>query len=97
MSVKRQMRGYRDDDSGEGSLPPETCTPYMRFVIDYSLAQLPRKRSASFARHIKDCPSCNDFLRAYTRAIQITGALECRDIPPALKQKITSFFSRSKK
>lgn len=70
------------------------CNVWISFVYDYVKGFLGKSKNTAFRRHIKDCASCNSFLDAYLKAINITSALECQDLPQQLKDRIETFLRK---
>lgn len=68
------------------------CQQWLGFVYDYAKGAVNLEVKTKFKKHISDCPACNNFLESYSRALAITTALECKDIPPELTQKLESFW-----
>ncbi|MBP7217212.1 MAG: sigma-70 family RNA polymerase sigma factor [Candidatus Omnitrophica bacterium] len=68
------------------------CSTWTSFIFDYAQDRLGSRKKILFRRHIKDCPGCSSFLASYQQAIRITKALDCRDIPPDLKEKVQTFL-----
>ena len=74
----------------------KSCGLWNKFLFDYAKEELGLKKREAFNRHIKDCPRCNVFLDSYLKAIKLTGALNCRDIPEELKANLKTFLLRRK-
>ena len=94
MSLKSDISDYFKDRLGSQISGDAKCGIWTGFTHNYINNTLNKKTQAAFKRHIDDCPGCKSFLDAYARAIRITNALECRDIPPELQTRIESFLSK---
>jgi len=90
--IKSDITGYFKDRQKEEEKKNKRCGIWTGFVYDYAFGRLGNSKEAAFKRHIKDCISCNLFLDSYLKAITVTGALECKDLPPELKDRIGSFL-----
>jgi RNA polymerase sigma-70 factor (ECF subfamily) len=90
--VKQDILDYFKDKEVGQEKGGRKCSIWIKFIYDYATGNLAKRRGFAFRRHIKDCLNCNSFLDAYVKAIQITGALECQDIPLELKNKIETFL-----
>ena len=97
LMVKDEIDAYLKDKSQTEHKDAPRCPFWTGFVYDYAQGKLRPGKKTSFKRHIKNCQGCNAFLDSYQQAIRVTGALECRDIPPELKEKVDTFFRRSRK
>lgn len=71
---------------------PKTCGIMTGFINRYADGSMKQRTHRDFDRHIADCRGCKDFLRSYTAAIRVSKALECRDLPPELQDKIKKFI-----
>ena len=93
--IRSRLADYVNDRQPKtnGARPAPACGRWVGFVRDYENAGLEKGRRAGFQKHIKDCPACRSFLDSYRRAIRITGALECQDIKPRLREKITTYLA----
>ncbi len=91
MMIRDEISGYFKDREESKD---KKCSLLTGFVYEYAKGRLGRKRRIAFKRHIADCIRCNSFLSAYLKAIRITGALQCRDVPLELQQKIKSFLKK---
>lgn len=92
MLIAGEMSDYYRDRPGEEGKPPAACPRHTAFLYNYAGDTLNKRRRLAFERHIATCADCASFLRSYVNAIRITKALQCRDIPPALKDKLESFL-----
>jgi RNA polymerase sigma-70 factor (ECF subfamily) len=89
MMIRNEIASYFKDKEE----PKEKrCGLLTGFVYEYAKGNLSRKRMLSFKKHIADCSPCNSFLDTYLKAIRITGALQCKDLPFELASKIKSFL-----
>ncbi|MFA5117243.1 MAG: sigma-70 family RNA polymerase sigma factor [Candidatus Omnitrophota bacterium] len=96
--LKSEIVGYFEDrlqKQGKGNGKPQ-CGIWMSFIYDFVQDSFDDKRHASFNEHTRDCPECSGFLKEYGRSLTIMKALECGDIPAALRTKIESFLSKDK-
>ncbi len=93
--IKTAVLDYMKDKKAQTpSSLEKRCSIYTGFVNKYVYDELQKKQKTYFKSHIKDCSECNDFLNSYRDALKITNALQCKDIPPALKEKVESFIYR---
>lgn len=90
--LKSQLLDYFKDKQLERAANGRKCNIWTGFIYDYARGYLGKRRSKNFRRHIKKCSSCNSFLDTYLKAIYITGAPECQDIPLELKDRIETFL-----
>ncbi len=93
--LSRDIKDYFDDKLAkkQGNI---RCRREIRFIYNYALGTLDEKKQKTFKAHISDCKNCKVFFNTYLKAIRLTKALECPDIPVELEQKIKSFIvSRS--
>ncbi|MDD4938955.1 MAG: sigma-70 family RNA polymerase sigma factor [Candidatus Omnitrophica bacterium] len=94
--LKSSIAGYlRDREEEKGPAMPRRCGIWTGFVYNYARGNLNPKRSDAFGRHIKSCVSCNSFLNSYRKAIDITGAVQCHDLPDELKERVESFILKA--
>ncbi len=93
LKVKTELDGYFKDQPERQITEDAACGLWQGFVRRLSTGALKRSAQESFQKHISDCPGCRVFLTTYRQAIRITGALECRDVPPELIEKIRAFTS----
>ncbi len=93
---KEKMSAYFNDLPEREVKEDKSCGLWNRFLFDYAKEELSFKKREAFNRHIKDCPRCNAFLGSYLKAIKLTGALSCRDIPEELKANLKTFLLRRK-
>ena len=94
MFIKSEIVDYEKDRIEKEERQNPACTMWTGFVDRYAERALDKKRQDAFARRIRDCPQCTSFLKSYTRAIRITKALLCQDIPQVLQSKISTFLLR---
>ena len=92
LMFKEKISAYFRDLPEREVKEEKSCGIWNKFLFDYAKEELNPKRKQSFDRHIKDCPHCNTFLNSYLKAISITGALACRDIPKELKERLEAFL-----
>lgn len=92
MIVKKDISDYFKDRQIKEEKQSRKCGSWTGFVYDYSIGGLGKGLRGAFRRHIGDCRGCKSFLSSYNKAIRITRALECRDIPDELKYKIETFL-----
>lgn len=90
--IKSDMQDYFKDKQEEQEEPASRrCGIWTGFVYNYAHGNLGKARGRAFKRHIKGCHSCNSFLNTYLKAVDITKALQCQDLPEELKERIESF------
>jgi RNA polymerase sigma-70 factor (ECF subfamily) len=92
--IKNEMDAYRKDrEPTQNATVPEDklCPVITRFLYDYAEGMLASGKKNEFDRHVKECSPCRVFLAAYLKAIKITKALQCNDIPVDLREKIKTF------
>lgn len=95
LSVRSEISDYfRDKQEQREERLNKRCNAWTGFVYNYARGSLGRSKTGAFRRHIKGCTSCNSFLGTYLRAIDITGALQCQDLPAELKDKIETFLRK---
>lgn len=93
LMIKSELVDYfKDRLAKEEEKEDKRCNILLNFVYDYAQGSLDNKRQIAFSQHIEDCPNCKLFLDTYVRAISITQALECQDLPDKLKAKIETFI-----
>jgi len=97
LMVKDRMNGYFKDRPEPKREMDQRCGRWTGFLSEYAQNKLNPRTRTSFHRHIKSCPGCNRFLNGYAQAIRITGALDCRDVPAELTERLEAFFSLPKK
>lgn len=91
--IKSDISGYfRDQEEEQGEKKQRRCGIWIGFVYNYAHGNLGKRKSKAFRGHIKDCPNCNSFLDTYLKAIDITRALQCQDLPDELKKRIEKFL-----
>lgn len=90
--VKYLKDGQKKEFKGDSS----NCNILINFIYSYAAGNLEKSREAAFKKHIQDCRDCRVFLNTYTKAIRITKALECRDLPAELEAKIKSFIFKKR-
>lgn len=96
--VKSEISDYFKDKGISQEEKNRKCGIWTGFIYKYSKGELNERKRESFRKHIKDCLSCNVFLDMYQKAIAVTKALECRDLPDELKDRIETFlFSKKHK
>lgn len=52
-----------------------TCVEFEEFVLQYLDGELPEKQRLVFELHLRLCRECRDYLAAYKRSMEITGAV----------------------
>lgn len=92
LMVKSGLLDYFKDREEQEIRQDKRCSILTRFISDYAQGALARTKQTAFNRHIEDCPNCNSFLDIYLKAIRITKALECQDLPRELQTKIEIFL-----
>lgn len=93
--IKSEMSEYYKDKLEAEHPQEKICNILTGFVYDYSQGNLGTEKETAFRKHIQDCVSCNLFLDKYNKAIRITKALQCQDIPSELKARIESFLFKT--
>jgi hypothetical protein len=96
LMIKSDITGYFKDQQGEVEKKSKRCSTWTGFVYDYAKGYLDKSRQSAFRSHIKKCLNCNLFLDSYLKAINVTGALECKDLPPELRDKIEGFLFKKR-
>lgn len=89
--VKSELMDYLKDKSAKAkdNLRKDTkCSMLITFVKKYADNALPEAKKGVFKRHLIGCSDCKAFLDSYAKAIHITHALECKDIPAELKKRL---------
>jgi RNA polymerase sigma-70 factor (ECF subfamily) len=88
--MRGEMSDYLKDKRSSQDADSPACSLVTAFVRDYVLRTLPRAGAGarSLERIIRNSPVASRFLRSYGPAIGLTGALQCRDLPLELKEKI---------
>ena len=94
--VKNEITDYFKDKGISEEAGNKRCGIWMGFIYKYVSVGLNKTKKYSFKKHIEDCPGCNAFLGSYQNAIAVTKALECRDLPDELREKIETFLFRKK-
>ncbi len=97
LMVKDQINDYFKDLPQQKPASDARCGIWTGFLFNYAQGKVSPEIKTSFKRHIKDCPRCNSFLDLYLQAIRITGALDCRDVPDELKERLETFLTPAKK
>lgn len=90
--IKQDITGYFGDQEILQEEKDKRCGIWTGFVYGYAKGYLGKRKTEVFKRHIRDCVNCNSFLDTYLKAINVTGALECQDLPNELKDKIETFL-----
>lgn len=88
---------FKDRELATQNKNPKSCGMQLRFLYAFTKGDLSHNTQKEFSRHVSDCPNCKIFMAGYAKAIAITEALECRDIPLELEEKIKSFLRAHKK
>jgi len=97
LMLKGHISSYFNDLPARTRKEEVSCGLWNKFLFGYAMETLGANREKSFKRHIKNCDNCNNFLNLYLKAIRITRALTCQDIPKELKEKLNTFLLKSKK
>lgn len=92
LMIKSEVSDYFKDRQEKEERENKRCGIWTEFVYDYIGGHLDKKREAAFNNHIEDCAGCKSFLNTYLKAIQITKALQCQDLPLELQNKIETFL-----
>jgi RNA polymerase sigma-70 factor (ECF subfamily) len=90
--IRKEMEDYFKDHVQKQQPLGKQCSVMMSFIYDYAQGALDAKTRGDFDRHIQDCLPCHQFLDSYLRAIRISHALECQDLPAELQEKIKTFL-----
>lgn len=90
--LKNEISAYLKDMAPSKDWESKRCTALTGFIYKYAKGLLPKTKGDSFKKHIKGCPGCGVFLDSYQKAIAVTKALECRDLPDELKHRIETFL-----
>lgn len=91
--IKSEIVDYFRDKEEKPEKQDRKCAIWMGFIYNYAKGNLGKRKQNTFKKHIKDCLSCKSFLNTYTKAIRITKALECQDLPNELRNKIETFLA----
>ena len=59
-----------------------TCREFEDFILDYLRHDLPLRQRLIFDFHLKMCPECRDYLRAYKDTIEVLQRVYERDEAP---------------
>jgi len=92
MFVRTQMNEYFEDQKENTQKNDPTCNIVTDFVFDFAEGILSKSKAREFQGHINECSKCKEFLDSYLRAIHITKALKCNDLPVELQSKIKTFL-----
>lgn len=96
LTIHKELLDYENKHQPESSKNKDDfCDIATRFIYDYIEGHLGKARQNDFKKHIADCRECNIFLDTYTKAITITNALQCLDIPKGLQDKIKNFIAKN--
>ncbi len=90
--LRKEMSEYMKDREPEETEKVAKCSILAKFVYDYERGVLGEKKRLSFDSHLSGCQSCRQFLDGYRKAIRLSSALQCQDIPPELQSKIKTFL-----
>lgn len=62
-----------------------TCREFIEFLIDYLDDELLPEQRVAFESHLKTCPDCVDYLRTYTKSVELGKSLlkQPEDVIPA--------------
>ncbi|MBN2483189.1 MAG: sigma-70 family RNA polymerase sigma factor [Candidatus Omnitrophica bacterium] len=96
VKIKKEIERYRKDKKPPSRLSCEGgCKRQLHFIYEYVHDGLNGEENRRFQTHISDCAPCQDFLTRYRKAIKITHAVCCYDIPSALQEKIDRFLAQA--
>lgn len=90
--IKTEISDYFKDKGIIEERRPRRCGIWTGFIHKYAENSLGKRKRESFKKHIRDCRSCGVFLSSYQKAIALTKALVCQDLPLELKDRIESFL-----
>lgn len=90
--LKKDISDYYKDRVLEPEKKIKRCKARLGFLYDYAKGYLGKSEERHFLGHIGDCLDCKRFLGSYLKAIQITGALQCHDLPAGLSERIETFL-----
>jgi len=97
LMINYEIDNYlKDKQEREKEKENTRCAAWTGFVYDFTRGILSKRRQDSFKKHIADCKSCRGFIDTYAKAVSITRALQCNDIPAELQGKIQSFLAAHK-
>ena len=94
--IKHDISGYFHDQEQAKAKNKRGCAILVGFMNKLVIGEMGKIKTAAFKKHIKDCRACGLFLDSYQKAIVVTKALECQDIPEKLKNKIGSFIKEER-
>jgi RNA polymerase sigma-70 factor (ECF subfamily) len=95
LMLRSEIADYMGDKEQPSGAEDRRCGAWTGSLFEYAVGKMRRETEEGFMRHISDCPGCNSFLDSYRKAIRITNALQCRDLPAELRVKIESFITKS--
>ncbi|MCM8797565.1 MAG: sigma-70 family RNA polymerase sigma factor [Candidatus Omnitrophica bacterium] len=92
--IHKALSDYRKTKTARVAMGDDRfCGIATRFIYDYIEGHLDNTKENDFLKHLSDCYDCNVFLDSYKRAISITKALQCADLPKNLQDKIKTFLA----
>ena len=97
LQLRSDITQYFQDTQRPKEKRDKRCSIWTDFIVNFADGKFPETKRRHFKQHITDCQNCNTFLDSYLKAIAITKALECRDIPFELKERIETFLSAGSK
>jgi anti-sigma factor RsiW len=65
-----------------------TCEDVVAVLHDYFEGSLDPRLAAAIERHCQGCPNCLAFSKTYKDIVQLTGELDCDDIPDDVRQRV---------
>ncbi|RJP29582.1 MAG: sigma-70 family RNA polymerase sigma factor [Candidatus Omnitrophota bacterium] len=70
------------------------CDRAIDFIYGYIEGRIEPGLSNKFQKHIASCPACEKFLLTYKKALLITHALQCKDLPKELLTAMQDFLAK---
>lgn len=72
----------------------DTCQHIADFILDYITGELHPDTASQFEEHMSICPDCVSFLNTYKKTVQMTGSLQCEDIPGEMEKRVRQFLQK---
>jgi len=85
---------FKDKEEAKELGQEKSCNSWTGFLYSFTKGELDPKTRSAFEKHISGCSNCKKFIDGYARAIAVTEALECKDIPHELKEKMDIFVKK---
>ena len=92
LMIKAEMDLYHRDRKQVEPLEHTCCPVFTGVINEYVQKTMAPAETKRFDAHIKDCDGCHAFLHSYERALQITNALQCQDIPRDFQVRLEAFL-----